>query len=182
MADLTNPNNLVDITMLDYFKQKWEDQYQPTGDATQQVHGLMSAEDKAKLDGIASGAEVNVQSDWNASSGDAQILNKPTLGTAAAKGVAEGVNTSTNLVQSNHVKNYVDGAIEDIEELIPTQATTENKLADKAFVNSSVATATAEYRGNFNLVSDLELTTAATRAEIAAALDTEMPSADDNDY
>tara|TARA_Y100001963_G_scaffold108694_1_gene150270 strand:- start:1593 stop:4355 length:2763 start_codon:yes stop_codon:yes gene_type:complete len=36
---------------------------------------------KSKLDGIASGAEVNVQSDWNAGSGDAQILNKPTIPT-----------------------------------------------------------------------------------------------------
>ena len=35
--------------------------------------------DETKLDGIAAGAEVNVQSDWNASSGDAQILNKPTI-------------------------------------------------------------------------------------------------------
>lgn len=33
---------------------------------------------KSKLDGIAAGAEVNVQSDWNASSGDAAILHKPT--------------------------------------------------------------------------------------------------------
>lgn len=33
---------------------------------------------KNKLDGIAAGAEVNVNPDWNASSGDAQILNKPT--------------------------------------------------------------------------------------------------------
>ena len=32
-----------------------------------------------KLDGIAAGAEVNVQSNWNASSGDAAILNKPTI-------------------------------------------------------------------------------------------------------
>lgn len=40
--------------------------------------------DEAKLDGIAAGAEVNVNADWNAGSGDAQILNKPTLGTAAA--------------------------------------------------------------------------------------------------
>ena len=31
---------------------------------------------------VADGAEVNVQSDWNASSGDAHILNKPTLVTA----------------------------------------------------------------------------------------------------
>ena len=34
--------------------------------------------EKNKLAGIASGAEVNVQSDWNAVSGDALILNKPT--------------------------------------------------------------------------------------------------------
>ena len=33
--------------------------------------------EKAKLDGIQSGAEVNVNADWNAVSGDAQILNKP---------------------------------------------------------------------------------------------------------
>ena len=30
-----------------------------------------------KLDGIAAGAEVNVQADWDATSGDAAILNKP---------------------------------------------------------------------------------------------------------
>jgi hypothetical protein len=40
--------------------------------------------DETKLDGIQAGAEVNVNADWNAVSGDAQILNKPTLGTAAA--------------------------------------------------------------------------------------------------
>lgn len=34
--------------------------------------------EKNKLAGIATGAEVNVKSDWNATSGDAQILNKPT--------------------------------------------------------------------------------------------------------
>lgn len=36
-------------------------------------------EDKTKLAGIAAGAEVNVNADWNAESGDAQILNKPTI-------------------------------------------------------------------------------------------------------
>lgn len=34
---------------------------------------------KTKLDGIEAGAEVNVNADWNATSGDAQILNKPTI-------------------------------------------------------------------------------------------------------
>lgn len=33
--------------------------------------------EKNKLSGIAAGAEVNVNADWNANSGDAQILNKP---------------------------------------------------------------------------------------------------------
>ena len=45
--------------------------------------------DHTKLDGIAAGAEVNVQSDWNSSSGDNQILNKPTI--PAAVGGATGV-------------------------------------------------------------------------------------------
>ena len=35
--------------------------------------------DHSKLDGIAAGAEVNVQSNWNATSGDAFIQNKPTI-------------------------------------------------------------------------------------------------------
>lgn len=35
--------------------------------------------DETKLDGIAAGAEVNVNADWNAVSGDAQILNKPAI-------------------------------------------------------------------------------------------------------
>ena len=34
--------------------------------------------EKEKLSGIAAGAEVNVNADWNATSGDAKILNKPT--------------------------------------------------------------------------------------------------------
>ena len=35
--------------------------------------------EKTKLSGIETGAEVNVNADWNATSGDAQILNKPTI-------------------------------------------------------------------------------------------------------
>ena len=35
--------------------------------------------EKNKLAGIADGAEVNVNADWNATSGDAKILNKPTI-------------------------------------------------------------------------------------------------------
>lgn len=36
-------------------------------------------EEKAKLDSIAANAEVNVNADWNATAGSAQILNKPNI-------------------------------------------------------------------------------------------------------
>lgn len=47
-------------------------------------HKFISAAELSKLSGIQAGAEANVNADWSASSGDAQILNKPILGTAAA--------------------------------------------------------------------------------------------------
>jgi len=54
--------------------------------------GYTSTE-STKLAGIAAGAEVNVNADWDATSGDAQILNKPTLGTAAALDVGTTAGT-----------------------------------------------------------------------------------------
>ena len=61
---------------------------------------LMTADEHTKLAGIATGAEVNVQSDWNqtTSSADDYIKNKPALGTAAAKDVPSSGNASTTQV------------------------------------------------------------------------------------
>ena len=58
-----------------------------TATATTTTNGLMSSTDKKKLDGIASGAEVNVQSDWNVTdtSSDAFIKNKPTIPTKTSQ-------------------------------------------------------------------------------------------------
>ena len=49
--------------------------------STTALAGLMLPSDKTKLNGIAAGAEVNVNADWNATKGDALILNKPTIPT-----------------------------------------------------------------------------------------------------
>lgn len=51
----------------------------PNTTASTSEAGLMSAADKKKLDGISTGAEANVQADWNItnSSSDAFIKNKP---------------------------------------------------------------------------------------------------------
>lgn len=76
--------------------------------------------------------------------------------------------------------------IDAIEAKIPAAASSSNQLADKQFVNSSIATNTATYRGSYNLVSDLSLTVAATQQQIAAALATKMTelsiTPENNDY
>ena len=82
--------------------------------ATQTTAGLMSAGDKAKLDGIEAGAEVNVQADYaqTNTAADDYIKNKPTLGTAAAKNATNAVTAgSTDLVESGAVKTAIDTAI-----------------------------------------------------------------------
>jgi len=84
------------------------------------------------------------------------------------------------------LKNWLTAKLDLIWSVIPTQASSANKLADRNFVNSSIATATATHRGNYNLVSDLSLTTAATEVQIATALASKMSaqglSPDNNDY
>jgi hypothetical protein len=52
---------------------------------------------KNKLDGIQAGAEVNVNADWNATSGDAQILNKPTIPSIAGLATTTYVDTQDAL-------------------------------------------------------------------------------------
>ena len=58
------------------------------------------------------------------------------------------------------IKDGLDEDIDDIEAVIPSQASSSNKLADKNFVNSSIATETAHYISNsgnpFTSVSALE--------------------------
>lgn len=64
--------------------------------ATDESNGLMSSSDKSKLDGIASGAEVNVQSDWDEadSSKDAYIKNKPSNATTSKSGLMSSTDKS----------------------------------------------------------------------------------------
>lgn len=46
--------------------------------------------------------------------------------------------------------------VDDIEDLIPNQATPSNQLADKDFVNSSIATNTANFLGTYTSLADIE--------------------------
>ena len=83
----------------------------------------------------------------------------------------------------NQIASWVNGKIELVKAYFPSQADpTTNQLADKAFVNSSIATATATFRGTYNVVSDLSLSYNATHAQIQTALDSAISTADNNDY
>jgi len=86
---------------------------------------------------------AQVNSDWNASSGKAQILNKPTLGTAAAKNVATGTGAAgvtdngTDLVTADQVYEYVaanasaSNFVEDsITDNVTAKAPSENAVYD----------------------------------------------------
>ena len=76
--------------------------------STTALAGLMLPSDKTKLNGIAAGAEVNVNADWNAESGDAQILNKPTLATVATSGSYSDLTNKPTIPTVDVNKKYVN--------------------------------------------------------------------------
>lgn len=83
--------------------------------STTALAGLMLPADKIKLNGIAAGAEVNVNADWNATEGDALILNKPTLATVATSGNYSDLNGKPTLFTVATTGNYND--LENIPDL-----------------------------------------------------------------
>ena len=76
--------------------------------STTALAGLMLPADKIKLNGIAAGAEVNVNADWNATEGDALILNKPTLSTVATSGSYNDLTGKPTIPTVDVNKKYVD--------------------------------------------------------------------------
>jgi hypothetical protein len=83
-----------------------------------QAISLFTAEDETKLDGIETGAEVNVQSDWNESDpdSDAYIFNKPTFNNGVPKlyFVADGVANSFDIGVNSEIKAvFEEGALLD---------------------------------------------------------------------
>jgi hypothetical protein len=70
-SDLNKPISTATQTALDG--------KQPIATVLTNTTASFTTAQETKLAGIATGAEVNVNADWNAVSGDAQILNKPTI-------------------------------------------------------------------------------------------------------
>lgn len=125
-------------------------------DATTSTHGLMSAADKTKLNGIATGAEVNVQSDWTqtTTTADDYIKNKPTLATVATSGsyndlsnkpTIPTVNNATLTIQKNstNVATFTANASSNVTANISVPTATSDLTNDSGFVTSSGTVAKA---------------------------------------
>ena len=83
--------------------------------STTALAGLMLPADKIKLNGIAAGAEVNVNADWNATEGDALILNKPTIPTVDVNKEYVDTQLATKANASNvYTKAEVDSKVSSV--------------------------------------------------------------------
>lgn len=135
-----------------------------------------TADEKAKLANIQAGAEVNVNADWDAVTGDSAILNKPTIPTATsdltndsgfitAQDVPEAVtvddaldDASTNPVANSVITNQLNT----LSASIPTnnnQLTNGAGYQTASDVNSLIATAVGDLEGvDFEIVDTLPAT------------------------
>jgi len=75
------------------------------------THKFTNASDITRLSGVAAGAEVNVNADWNSSSGDSQILNKPTLTSGTVTSVATGTGLSGGTITSTGTVSLANTAV-----------------------------------------------------------------------
>jgi hypothetical protein len=124
--------------------------------------------EKNKLAGIEAGAEVNVNADWNATSGDAEILNKPTIPDVALlvpyTGAVADVNLGTHKLTARNLEvNHSSGSGD-----AATITKGGNGEALKV-VKSSGSGNAASITGGVTLLDELKLTTKLADAEIASA-------------
>ena len=97
----------------------------------------------AKLASIEEGAEVNVNADWNATSGDAEILNKPTLATVATTGAYSDLSGTPSLATV-----ATSGSYNDLSDQ-PTIPTNNNQLTNGAgYINEAAQTIHTNAIGN----------------------------------
>lgn len=108
--------------------------------------------------GSASSAEGYAQ---DASASAAEASDSAYLAGQSADAAEDSADTAKDEAdRAAELADQIEHSIDDIEALIPPQASPENQLADKDFVNSSIATNTANYISNngepFTSVAQLE--------------------------
>lgn len=120
--------------------------------------------EKNKLSGIASGAEVNVQSDWSVtdSSSDAFIKNKPTIPT---------VNNATLTIQKNGstVKTFTANASSNVTANITVPTKTSDITNDSGFL-TSIPKASASTLGGIKVGNNLTISSDGTLSANASSV------------
>ena len=146
--------------------------------AEQQLQTNITAEQNeriADVDAEETRAKVAEQANSNAISGEI------TRAEGAEQTLQQNIDAEETRARAAEQANAND--IDSIESKIPAAASDQNQLADKQFVNSSIQTATAEFKGTYNLCTDLYLSViTATHEQIGVALKTAIQQADNNDY
>lgn len=106
-----------------------------------------------------------VRTDLATTDGKADANAAAVSGLDTRLGTAESTITSHSSAIATNADNislveakatHADEEAERISKLIPNDATIDNKLATKEFVNSTVATNTATFRGTYNSLAELE--------------------------
>ena len=140
----------------------------PTAEAlTTSLNDLLTAigAEKTRAEGIEGGLRTDVNAnagaivtEKNRAEGvegtltnglSGEILNRSNADTAL------GLRIDGEATLRENADSALQGDIDDINDLIPTQASESNQLADKEFVNSSIATNTAEFKGTYNSLEEL---------------------------
>ena len=106
-----------------------------------ELHGRFTANDERKLDGIASGAQVNVKPDWDAAAGTAQeILNRPGDASQSAKGIVELATPAEAITGTDHLRALTPQALAGV---VP-RMTTANRSTDADTLRVLTRSATGE--------------------------------------
>ena len=135
------------------------------------VDGRDVATDGTKLDGISSGAEVNVQANWTEASNtsDAFIQNKPSLSTVATSGSYNDLSNKptipTNNNQLSNGAGYITTVSGNISQLTNnsgyvtssgvTSVATGNGLSGGTITSTGTLTMSGSYSGSFSATGNI---------------------------
>ena len=115
---------------------------------------------RQQADGVLDGKIAAEKTRAEGAEGDLQTaIGEEAQARQQADGVLDG-KIAAEKTRAEGAEGALQTAIDTINGKIPAQATTSNQLADKDFVNSSISTATADFKGTYNSLQELEQVTA----------------------
>ena len=119
--------------------------------AEQVLDGKVAAE-KTRAEGVEASLQSGINSEAQVRQQADQTLDGKIAGNTQA--------ITAEQTRAEGAEQALYTAIDIINGKIPAQATAQNQLADKDFVNSSISTATADFKGTYNSLQELEQVTA----------------------